>query len=209
VILLKLDIENAFDKIEHRAILEILHKKGFGTKWLQWMEMIMNSGTSSILLNGVSEKVFHCRRGVSQGDPLSPLLFVLAVDLLPSVINSALQSDILSLPLSLRCGTGFPIVQYADGTLLFLEACPRQLLDLKDLLNTFAASTCLRVNYQKSSILPINVDHHKMEILAQSIGCCIGSYPITYLGLPLGPNKQNVDDMFYNTLCYRNSNPSH
>jgi hypothetical protein len=90
VILLKLDIEKVFDKIEHRAILEILHKKGFGTKWLQWMEMIMNSGTSSLLLNGVPEKVFHCRRGGGVQSRRSPLLFVLAVDLLQSVINFAL-----------------------------------------------------------------------------------------------------------------------
>jgi hypothetical protein len=54
------------------------------------MKMIMGSGTSAILLNGVPGKVFHCRRGVRQGDPLSPLLFVLTADLLQSIVNSAL-----------------------------------------------------------------------------------------------------------------------
>jgi hypothetical protein len=85
----------------------------------------MDFGTSSILLNGVPGKVFHCRRRVRLGDPLSPLLFVLAADLLQSVVNSALNEGVLSLPLPLRCGFEFPIVQYADDTLLFLEACPR------------------------------------------------------------------------------------
>jgi hypothetical protein len=62
-------------------------------------------------------------------------------------------------------------------------------------LNTFAESTGLRVNYQKSNIYPINVSNEKMEILAQTFDCQIGTYPFTYLRLPLGPNKPVVDDM--------------
>jgi hypothetical protein len=52
----------------------------------------------------------------------------------------------------------FPIVQYADDTLLIMQADARQLLFLKSLLNSFADSTGLKVNYRKSQILPINVD---------------------------------------------------
>jgi retron-type reverse transcriptase len=64
IIILKLDFEKVFDRIEHKAIMEVLHHKGFGARWQQWMNMIMNTGTSSILLNGVPGKTFHCRRGV-------------------------------------------------------------------------------------------------------------------------------------------------
>jgi hypothetical protein len=105
------------------------------------------------------------------------------------------NTPLLSLPITERCGSGLSIVQYIDDTLLFLEACPRKILALKSLLNTFDESTWLRVNYQKSNIYPVNVELEKMEILAQTFGRQIGSYTFTYLGLPLRLNKAMIEDM--------------
>jgi hypothetical protein len=82
IVILKLDFEKAFDKVEHELMLQIMQTKGFPSRWLNWMKLIFGSGTSAVLLNGVPRKVFHCRRGVRQGDPLSSLLFVLAADFL-------------------------------------------------------------------------------------------------------------------------------
>jgi len=101
------------------------------------MESIFSSGTSSMLLNGVCGKVFHCRRGVRQGDPLCPLLFVLAADLLQSIINRAKELGLLRLLTPLQCTNDFPILQYADDTLIILEGCARQFFILKALLSSF------------------------------------------------------------------------
>lgn len=87
-------------KVEYSVILVTLKAKGFGPRWINWAHKKLNSATTSVLLNGVAGKVIHYKRGVIQGDPLSPLLYVLAADLLHSVVNSAWMTGELSLPVN-------------------------------------------------------------------------------------------------------------
>lgn len=98
IVILKLDFTKAFDTVEHNVILQMLKHLGFDDKWCDWTQRILASGTSSILLNGVPGKHFHCKRGVRQGDPLSPLLFVLAADLLQCIINRGHRDGLFELP---------------------------------------------------------------------------------------------------------------
>jgi hypothetical protein len=154
----------------------------------------LKSGTSSVLLIGLTGKVFHCRRGVRQGDPLSPLLFVLDADLLQSIINQANDRGIFRLPIQIGYNSDFLVIQYTDGTLLVMEACPQQFYALKAILHTFAESTGLKVNYSKSSMFPINIDNDRLNHLASNFNCQAGSFPFTYLGLPQSLHKPSAED---------------
>jgi hypothetical protein len=109
-------------------------------------------------------------------------------------MNKVKDSGILSLPLDLHHTNDFPIVQYADDTLLIMQASARQLLTLKGLLQSFGESTGLKVNYSKSLMVPINLSDQKLEHLARTFDCNKGDLPFTYLGLPLGLTKPKIVD---------------
>jgi hypothetical protein len=104
--------------------------------------------------------------------------------LLQAMVNHLCLAGTLVDPLPIP-GTGFPIVEYADDTLLIMQASVPQLMALKDLLQDFSRATGLKVNYTKSCIMPINVSEERIQILANSFGCTVGTLPFADLGQPL------------------------
>jgi hypothetical protein len=85
-------------------------------------------------------------------------------------------------------------IQYADDTLIVLEALVAQLFFLKGVLQSFSDSTRLQINFSKSMMVPVNLSNEKLNHLARTFGCQTGSFPFTYLGLPLGLKIPKVDD---------------
>ena len=154
--------------MEHSTILLMLQDMGFPNIWLSWICSTLSSGSSAVLLNEIPEKFFKCKRGVRQGDPLPPLLFILATELLQVLVNKASSINLLKSPLPHEDGE-FPIIQYVDDNLLLLQAGVRQLFFLKALLHSFETSSGLKVSYRKSQLIPINVSQEKTQLLANTL----------------------------------------
>jgi hypothetical protein len=120
---------------------------------------------------------------------------VLAADLLQSAINKAFREHALQAPISPDFGMDYPVIQYADDTLIILPACSQQLSIMKAILDKYAQSTRLYINYGKFLLVPINLQENSTGAFAQQLGCSIGKMPFTYLGLPLGTTKPTVMDL--------------
>jgi hypothetical protein len=195
IIIMKIDFEQAFDKVEFNAIIAMCKVLGIGPRFLSWITNILHSASTSVLLNGVPGKKIFSKRGVRQGDPLSPLLFVATAELLQYIINQAWYNGELDLPLDNDYGQQYPIIQYADDTLLIMPAEIGQIQHLKTLVLQFSDATSLRVNFNKTTMVPINVPLDTLENLANDFGCKIEALPFTYLGFPLGTTRPSVDDL--------------
>ena len=79
-ILLAIDFEKAFDSLNHSFLLKVLEKFNFGTYFLQWIKTFYSNVSSCVLNNGFTTDLFQVRCGVRQGDPLSPLSFILTLE---------------------------------------------------------------------------------------------------------------------------------
>src|SRR3954467_13659958 len=97
----------------------------------------------------------------------------------------AMQEHLIESPIVTRSCQDFPIIQYADDTLLIMPAVERQLTHIKSLLQFFTDYTGLRVNYHKSFLVSINVPDDRIQALINTLNCQLSSFPFTYLGLPM------------------------
>ncbi len=125
---------------------------------------------------------------------MSPLLFVIAVDLLQSIVNDMYRRNILTLLIPTK-SNDYPIMQYVDGTLIVLPAVDSQLIALKEMLEVSAVSTGLKVNFSKSSMIPLNMSEVEGSRIASLLVCSVGSLPFTYLGLSMGTSRPTISEL--------------
>jgi hypothetical protein len=154
---------------------------------MSWIEELLTSAKTAILLNGIPGKWINIKRGLRHGDPLSPLLFIVVVDVLQQAFKQSALNGLLRHPIleDQPC----PVLQYADDTLIVLQGDVQQARILKEILDSFAISTGLKINYNKSTFVPINLSLQEGEEIAEALNCEVASFPQTYLGLPLSDSK--------------------
>ncbi|KAM0849018.1 hypothetical protein ACQ4PT_053996 [Festuca glaucescens] len=180
-LLLKLDLQKAFDSISWEFLLEVLEAKGFGQKWRDWIACLLFTASTSIIVNGeLTDPISH-KRGLRQGDPLSPLLFVIATDILAELL--AMADRVGALKSNSFLQTKNRVSMYADDIVIFTEPDEDELVAVKSLLHCFGEASGLLTNYAKSAIIPIHCGHIDITSLSAILQCTIKSFPCTYLGL--------------------------
>ncbi|GKF04885.1 reverse transcriptase domain, reverse transcriptase zinc-binding domain protein [Tanacetum coccineum] len=163
---------------------------GFGERWCKWVQTCQKSASVSVLVNGSPTLEFKMERGVKQGDPLSPFLFLVAAEGLNVTLKDAVRTGLYK---GVKIGTSdIPIfhLQYADDTLIFGEWKESNARNLMRIMECVKQASSLKINSNKTKLYGIGVHNEEVEGLANRIGCLAGKMPFTYLGIPIGVNMK-------------------
>ncbi|XP_058726397.1 uncharacterized protein LOC131597738 [Vicia villosa] len=166
---------------------------GFGQRWLKWMELLVFNSNMSILVNGSPTKDFMVSRGLRQGDPLSPFLFVLVAEGLSGLVTRSIEvGDFQRFDIKRSCGVD--ILQFADDTLLVGEGSWKQIWAIKVVLCAFEVVSGLGINYQKRKLIGINSNVHFLEAASHVLSCKLEEINFYFLGIPIGfnPRKEST-----------------
>ena len=115
LMIISIDAEKVFDKIQHPFMITTLQKMGIEGTYLNKVKAIYDKPTANIILNGEKLKAFHLRSGTRQGCPLSPLLFILVLEVLATAIRE--EKDIKGI----QIGKEVKLSLFADDMILFIE----------------------------------------------------------------------------------------
>ena len=147
-LLLCLDFEKAFDSVDWRFMFKVLHAFGFGPDISQWIFKFYRHIKSSVAVNGQLSEWFSIQRGCRQGDPISPYLFILCVEILAIMIrqNKNIKGILIG-------ETEYKISQYADDTEIMLEGDKNSFEETVKIINTFGNKSGLFLNAGKTSAI--------------------------------------------------------
>eukprot|EP00253_Pinus_taeda_P013241 PITA_13241 len=182
--LLKIDLSKAFDSVSWIYIQKILNAFGFDSSWTRWLISLISSSFFSILINGIPYDTFRPSRGIRQGDPLSPFLFVIVAEGLGHSIKSVALSHNLK-GLSFNNSPPFTHQQFVDDNMLFGHPSVQEARLLKDLLSTFSDASSALINRVKSQIFFFNTPTATQNSIAHILGFTIAKLPSKYLGAPM------------------------
>jgi hypothetical protein len=118
-LLFKVDLTRAFDSVAWQFLMEILDHMGFTRGWIDWIAALLSLASTCVLLNGSPSDAMCHARGLRQGDPLSPMLFLLVMEVLNAMIRKADEWNLLE-KLGVRA-IPYRTSMYADDLILFTK----------------------------------------------------------------------------------------
>ncbi len=154
-----LDQEKAYDKVAHDYLWRVLERFGVPATVIQLIRSLYGNATTSIMINGILSKPYRIYRGVRQGDPLSCLLFDLAIEPLSAMIRKS-NLEGFTVP---RCKEILKAVLFADNTTVYLSRRD-DFRTLQDVLDTWCSAAKARFNMSKTEIIPIGSEAHREEM---------------------------------------------
>jgi hypothetical protein len=196
-ILLKLDFEKAYDRVNWEFLAEVLRCKGFEEAYIHRVLQLVSGGQTAISINGVIGPYFRNKRGVRQGDPLSPLLFNFIGEALSGILSAAGAAGHLQGVVPHLIPGGISHLQYADDTLILIQNSEENIANLKFLLMCFEDMSGLKINYHKSEVIVMGQPLEEQQRIANKLNCKRGSFPFMYLGLPISDRKLRLEQWLF------------
>lgn len=150
-VVLKIDLSKAYDRVNWLYIHLLLTHMGFHIDFIRWVMSCMTSVSFAILINGVASPFFHAERGLRQGCPLSPLIFLLVVEGLSHfIIKAKNEGEFRGIDIS--PGLSITHFLFVDGILIFCDGSHRRLHWLADNIDLFHRATGMMINMEKSTV---------------------------------------------------------
>lgn len=187
----KADFSKAFDCVSWSYLDQILECMGFGNKWRSWISSCLKSASISILVNGSPTGTFSTTRGLRQGDPLSPFLFIIAAEGFNMLMKVASSLNLFS-GIKIGCNNlEITHLQYADDTIIAGDYSWDNVIAIKFILRWYEMVSGLEINYKKSKLISVNIPSEWGSSAASKLCCKTESLPFTYLGLPVGSSPHS------------------
>ena len=191
---IKVDLTKEFDYVRWEFILDLLSALRFPERMIHWIRACITSPRFSININGSLEGFFSSSRGIRQGDPLSPYLFVIVMDALSMIISKKVASED-HFTYHWRCSEEkITHLCFADDLILFCGKSLDSVVVLKQALDLFLSFSGLTANHSKSDIFVAGSDLHFKDYLLTLFGFQLGSLSARHLGVPLISTKLSARD---------------
>ncbi|KAG6491492.1 hypothetical protein ZIOFF_052843 [Zingiber officinale] len=192
-LILKLDMAKAYDRVQWGVLFRVMAAFGFSEAVIAFIRRCVTSSWFSVLVNGQLSGFFRSQRGLRQGDPISPFLFILAAELLSRGIE-ALFAAYPGMAYATGCDMRVSHLAYADDVVIFLNGSLDCVRRGKGFLDRYETQTGQAINAGKSSFFPSRcISDRRRQQIAAVTGFGLGERPMLYLGVPIiSGNKRTV-----------------